>query len=215
MNKNPAEQRNIFLSLYSILLLAYPSQFRREYGTQMTLLLLDCQRKTRSGPPLIRLWLRTLLDLVSTVPVEHLQNMREEKSFMSKLRADLTAIGGCLLLTVCAFLLLSYGRAHQVSAILVFGFALDAIAFTGLVGNLIVFLLAKFTTLKPLRVALWTFLVLTGVTLLALLAIGGRLDPKFNATGVTVGYIVSFFFWYGLHWLWAQIGPHQRSSVST
>jgi len=215
MKKNPAEERTIFLSLYSILLLAYPRQFRREYGPQMALLLVDCQRQARNRPALLRLWLRALVDLVRTVPVEHLQNMREENGFMSKLQTNIVAIGGCVLLIIGALLLLNYGRSHQVSSILVFGFALDAIAFTGIVGNLIVLLVAKFTTLRPLRVALWTFLILTGVTLLALLAVGGRLDPNFNATGVTVGYIVSFLFWYGLHWLWTQIGPNQRSSAAT
>jgi hypothetical protein len=208
MKNNPAEERNIFLSLYSILLLAYPRQFRREYGMQMTLLLLDCQRQARNGPALIRLWLRTLVDLVRTVPVEHLQNMREENGFMNKLRTDLIAIGGSLLLIIGALLLLSYGRSHQVSAILVFGFALDAIAFTGIVGNLIVFLLAKFTTHRPLRVALWTFLIVTIVAVLASTALVGRLDSN-----VVVGYTVSFLFWYGLHWLWAQIRL-QRSSAA-
>ena len=209
MKKNPAEQRNIFLTLYSILLLAYPRQFRREYGPQMTLLLLDCQRKTCNGPALIRLWLRTLVDLVSTVPVEHLQNMREENGFMNKLRTDLMAIGGCLLLIIGAVLLLSYGRSHQVSAILVFGFALDAIAFTGIVGNLIVFLLAKFTSIRPLRLALWTFLIVSVLALLASTVIIGRLDSN-----VVIGYAASFVFWYGLHWLWSQIRLHQGSSAA-
>jgi hypothetical protein len=121
MKKNPGEETNIFLSLYSILLLAYPRQFRRQYGSQMSLLLLDCQRQARNTPAVFRLWLRALMDLVKTVPVEHLQNMREENGFMSKLQTNLVAIGGCVLLIIGAMLLLSYGRSHQVSSILVFG----------------------------------------------------------------------------------------------
>jgi len=210
MKKNPGEETNIFLSLYSILLLAYPRQFRRQYGSQMTLLLLDCQRQASNPPALFRLWLRALIDLVRTVPVEHLQNMREENGFMSKLRTDLVAIGGCLLITIGALLLLSYGRSHQVSSILVFGYALDAIAFTGIVGNFIVFLLAKLTSLRPLRIALWTFLILAVVSVLAVLVITRRLDPN-----VLVGYTVSFIFWYGLHWLWSQIRLHPRTSAPT
>ena len=111
---------------------------------------------------------------------------------MNKLRTDLMAIGGCLLLIIGAVLLLSYGRSHQVSAILVFGFALDAIAFTGIVGNLIVFLLAKFTSIRPLRVALWTFLIVSVLALLASTVIIGRLDSN-----VVIGYAASFVFWYG------------------
>lgn len=210
MKKNPGEETSFFLSLYSILLLAYPRQFRRQYGSQMTLLLLDCQRQARNGPARFRLSLRALIDLVKTVPVEHLQNMREENGFMSKLQTNLVAIGGCLLLIIGAMLLLSYGRSHQVSSILVFGFVLDAIAFMGMVGNLIVFPLAKLTSLRPLRIALWTFLILAVGSVLAATVITGRLDPN-----VVVGHIVSFVFWYGLHWLWSQIRLHPRTSAPT
>jgi hypothetical protein len=209
MKKNPGEETNIFLSLYSILLLAYPRQFRRQYGSQMSLLLLDCQRQARNTPAVFRLWLRALMDLVKTVPVEHLQNMREENGFMSKLQTNLVAIGGCVLLIIGAMLLLSYGRSHQVSSILVFGYVLDAIAFTGIVGNFIVFLLAKLTSLRPLRIALWTFLILAVGSVLAATVITGRLDP--NVVG---GYIVSILFWYGLHWLWTQTHLHQGSSAA-
>jgi hypothetical protein len=176
----------------------------------MVLLLLDCQRDAHDRPAQIRLWLRALVDLVTTVPGEHLQNMREENT-MSNHRNDLAAIGGCVLLIIGAMLLLNYGRSHQVSSILFFGHVLDAVAFTGIVGNLIVFLLAKLTSLRPLRIALWTFLIVSVVPALALAAIGGRLDPSFNSSKVVIGYTVSFFFWYGLHWLWA-IRIHPDSS---
>ena len=122
---------------------------------------------------------------------------------MRNLRTDLLAIGGCILIILAALLLLNYGRSHQVSSILVFGFALDAIAFTGVVGNLIVFLLIKLTTFRPLRIAFWTFLIVTLVPALAITLIAGK-DPNFNAPNVLIGYVVSFFFWYGLHWLWSN-----------
>ena len=122
---------------------------------------------------------------------------------MRNLRTDLFAIGGCVLIILAALLLLNYGRSHQVSSILVFGFALDAIVFTGVVGNLIVFLLIKLTRFRPLRVAFWTFLIVTLVPALALTLIAGA-DPKINAPRVVVGYVVSFMFWYGLHWLWSN-----------
>jgi hypothetical protein len=71
------------------------------------------------------------------------------------------------------------------------------------VGNLIVFLLIKLTRFRPLRVAFWTFLIVTLVPAAAITLIAGR-DPKFNAPSVVIGYVVSFFFWYGLHWLWSN-----------
>ena len=123
---------------------------------------------------------------------------------MRNLRTDLFAIGGCVLIIIAAMLLLNYGRSHQVSSILLFGHVLDALAFTGLLGNLIVFLLIKLTSLRPLRVAFWTFLVVTLVPALALTAIAATGDPNFNAPKILIAYVVSFFFWYGLHWLWSN-----------
>jgi len=144
-----------------------------------------------------------LFDLVRTAPREHLNNLREENKLMRKLHTDLVAIGACVLLIVGALLLLNYGRSHQVSSILVFGHILDALAFTGIVGNLIVFLLVKLTRIRPLRVAFWTFLIVSLVPALALTLIA-TVDPKLNAPKVLVGYFVSFLFWYGLHWLWSN-----------
>jgi len=204
MSKSLSKDSDWFLSIYSILLLAYPREFRREYGSQMVLLLLDCQRDARTAPARTRIWFRTLVDLVRTAPREHLEKIRKENNFMRNRRTDLLAIGGCILIILAALLLLNYGRSHQVSSILVFGFALDAIAFTGVVGNLIVFLLIKLTRFRPLRIAFWTFLLVTLVPLIALLVVAGAVDPNFKAPNVVIGYVVSFFFWYGLHWLWSN-----------
>jgi hypothetical protein len=169
----------------------------------MVLLLLDCERDASSVPARTRLWLRTLFDLVRTVPREHVAKFRKENKFMNNLRTDLIAIGGCVLLIAAALLLLNYGRSHQVPSILLFGHVLDALVFTGVVGNLVVFLLVKLTKFRPLRVALWTFLIVSLVPALAITLIAGS-DPKFNAPRVLIGYVVSFFFWYGLHRLWAH-----------
>ena len=81
---------------------------------------------------------------------------------------------------------------------------LDAIVFTGVIGNLIVFLLAKTTKLDPLRVALWTFLVVNLVPAIVLAIVGGRIDPHFNTTATLGGYAGSFLFWFGIHWIWSQ-----------
>lgn len=204
MSKSLTKDARWFVSIYTILLLAYPREFRREYGSQMVLLLLDCQRDARTAPARTRIWLRTLLDLVRTAPREHLEKIKKENNFMRNLRTDLFAIGGCILIILAAMLLLSYGRSHQVSSILFFGHVLDALAFTGILGNLIVFLLIKLTSFRPLQVAFWTFLLVTLVPLIALLAIGSNVDPNFKAPNVVIGYVVSFFFWYGLHWLWSN-----------
>lgn len=204
MSKSLTRDTRCFLSIYSVLLRAYPREFRREYGSQMVLLLLDCQRNAGTTPARTRLWLRTVFDLIRTVPCEHLEKLRKENKFMRNLRTDLFAIGGCVLIILGALLLLNYGRSHQVSSILLFGYVLDAIVFTGLVGNLIVFLLAKLTNLRPLRIAFWTFLIVSVVPVIAITLIDGPTNPTFNAPNVLIGYVVSFFFWYGLHRLWAH-----------
>jgi hypothetical protein len=204
MIKSARKDTRWFVRIYSILLLAYPREFRREYGSQMVLLLLDCQRDARTAPARTRVWLRTLVDLVRTAPREHLEKIRKENNFMRNLRTDVFAIGGCILIILVALLLLNYGRSHQVSSILLFGHVLDALAFTGILGNLIVFLLIKLTRFRPLRIAFWTFLLVTLVPLIALLVIAGAADPNFNAPKVVIGYVVGFFFWYGLHWLWSN-----------
>jgi len=193
MSKTLSKDARFFVSIYAILLRAYPRNFRREYGSQMVLLLLDCQRDARTVAARRRLWLRTLVDLICTAPREHLNNLNKEKKFMRNLRSDLAAVGGCVLIIAVALFLLSYGRSHQVSSILLFGYVLDAIAFTGVLGNLIVFLLVKLTSLRPLRVALWTFLIVSLVPALAIVLIAGA-DPNFNAPSVVIGYVVSFFF---------------------
>lgn len=108
MSKSLSKDARWFLSIYSVLLLAYPRKFRREYGPQMVLFLLDCQRNAGTALARTRLWLRTLADLLRTAPREHLNNMSKEK-FTRNLRSDLVAIGGCLLIIGGAVVLLNYG----------------------------------------------------------------------------------------------------------
>ena len=132
---------------------------------------------------------------------------------MKNLRRDAMALLGCIGIIAIALLLLNYGRRNEVSSILIFGYALDALVSAGVIGNLVVFLLLKTTKLNPLRTALWTFLIINGVLLIVAVLIGGRVDPQFRIGSVLVGYVVSFLFWFGLHWLWAKSsGPVTASS---
>jgi predicted permease len=55
------------LRIYRTLLLAYPAEFRHEYGPEMTRLFED---RLRSEPPL-RLWLDAIADVVLSAPKEH------------------------------------------------------------------------------------------------------------------------------------------------
>jgi len=72
---NEGPDRTLFVSerVYQTLLLAYPKRFRREYGMQMAQTFRDLFREERrqgGAGRLVRLWVRTLLDLIVTAMVE-------------------------------------------------------------------------------------------------------------------------------------------------
>ena len=203
--------------LFQLILLVYPHEFRREYGPDMTQVFRDCYRaeKRTGGPGSVwRLWLHTLLDLMRTAPKEHLEKLGEDSSVMNNLRKDAVALLGCIGIIVIAFLLLAYGRKHEVTSILLIGRSLDALVTAGVVGNLIVFLLTKTTRLNPLRTALWTFLVVNAVLFLVATLIGSRVDPQFGLGSVLIAYVVSFLFWFGLHLVWARSKGSGQLAVS-
>jgi hypothetical protein len=204
--------------LFQLILLAYPREFRREFGPDMAQVFRDCYRaEEEAGGPLgvWRLWLHTLLDLIRTAPKEHLEKLGKDSSVMNNLRKDAVALLGCIGIIVIAFLLLAYGRKHEVTPILLFGRSLDALVTAGVVGNLIVFLIVKATRLNPLRTALWAFLVVNGALFFVATLIGSRVDPQFRLGSVLLGYVVSFLFWFGLHWVWAKSKGSGQLAVSS
>jgi hypothetical protein len=167
----------------------------------------DCYRLELDRGNLVgiyRLWARVLFDLVQSAPKEHFEKLGKENFLMKNLRRDAIALSSCLAIIVVAFALLSYGRKHEVSSILFFGYALDALVTTGVVGNLIVFLLVKTTRFNPLRIALWTFLTVSVVPAVVALIIDSRMSSQSRPGAILIGYAVSFLFWLGIHWLWAQ-----------
>ncbi|HJX93084.1 MAG TPA: hypothetical protein VJ372_21495 [Pyrinomonadaceae bacterium] len=190
--------------VYKKLLFAYPSHFRHSFGPQLLQVFRDCHRAETDGHRIVgvtRLWRHTLIDLISSAAKEHSDT---ENPFMSNLSKNLIAVFGCVLVIAIAFILLTYGRRNEVSSILVFGYFLDALVTTGLVGNLIVFLLAKTTKFNSVRVAFAIFLVVHALPLILLLLFAGSKDPRFNGPATVIGYVGSFVFWTGLHWMWSR-----------
>lgn len=57
--------------LYALLLYLYPLAFRREYGDEMLQLFNDQRRAVRGAGGYAMLWLKTLRDLVLSVPAAH------------------------------------------------------------------------------------------------------------------------------------------------
>lgn len=197
---------NISSRLYGWLILAYPLEFRREFGNEMLQVFRDSYRAAARGGSLPGFWFRTLWDLVVTAAKERAASSGKEGVFMNR-RSDAIALLGCAGIILIAFLLLSYGRKNEVGAILTFGHVLDALITTGVVGNVFVFILGKVSKRDPLRIALWTFAVVHAVLLLFVLLVVSRIDPVFNPAKVVTGYVVSFVIWAALHFAWRHRPP--------
>lgn len=134
---------------------------------------------------------------------------------MKNLGKNALAFLATIALVVIGFLLMSYGRKHEISTILIFGRILDAAMTAGVIGNLIIFFLVTITRLNPLRTALWTLLIVNGALLLVTIVVGSKVDPSFSLGGVMLGYLVSFLFWFSLHWIWSKAnGPQAVSHES-
>ncbi len=192
---------NISARIYRWLLFAYPAHFRRRFGDQMLQTFRDSYRfeVNKTG-----FWLRTVGDLVLTATRERADSSGREGVFMNNTRRDAPALLACVGIIVIALVLHRYGIRNQVSLILAFGYALDALIVSGVIGNLIFFVLAKTTKFNRLRLALGTFGIVHAVLYLLGAVIAVRVDPAFNVVAVTVGYVVSFLFWTGLHWAWLR-----------
>ena len=123
-------------------------------------------------------------------------------------RSDAIAWLACVGIIVVAFLLHRYIVNNNVPTILFFGYILDALIVTGVIGNFIVFLLNKTTKLNPLRTGSSVFAVVHGVLLLLIVVIS-RNGPPVNWAGVVIGYLVSYVFWVGLHFAWRSTRGNQ------
>lgn len=100
--------------LYKALLAAYPEEFRSEYGPWMAQAFRDlCQEELRRGGMfgLVKLWIRTILDLATTTLVERSSGHTNGKEAVVK-HYKLAGVGVALLLAPLFFVsasLLKYG----------------------------------------------------------------------------------------------------------
>lgn len=106
MNEQDVGLSAVILSIrvYKLLLAAYPSEFRGEYGPQMLQLFRDCSLRayqTRGPSGMFSLWTITLYDYLSSVVTEHLQKetqMTKEKfirlSGLALILAAITMVAG-------------------------------------------------------------------------------------------------------------------------
>jgi hypothetical protein len=198
---------SLSLRCYRVLLRLYPEEFRQEFGEQLVQTFRDCYRancRDQQRLGVLRLWLQIIPDIAQSASAEHFRN-GEEHGFMKNWQRQVAAILGCVAIIAFLLFLLTYGRRHEVAGILAFGHVLDAVITAGILGNLIVFILAKLTRFDLLKTALWCFLIVNLVLFGTALLIGRAVDPHFQLGMVLVGYVVSFVFWLSLYWLWSRI----------
>lgn len=109
MIQKPAEQSLVVFSVgvYQMLLTAYPTRFRREYGSHMAQAFRDCcLRAFNSGGAsgILKLWLVTLLDFIQSVVSEH----RQKETQMNKAKT-LKLIGSFLIIAGLALFSATFG----------------------------------------------------------------------------------------------------------
>jgi Flp pilus assembly protein TadB len=197
---------NLSTRVYGLLLLAYPPEFRREFGGQMLQVFRDSYRAEALNGSVPSFWLRTLLDLVSTAAKERIESSGREGVSMNK-RSDAVALLGCAGIIVIAFLL-QYVTRNSAASFILINYVLDPLVVTGVIGNFIVFLLSKTTKLNPLRMAITVFAVVHAACLLLIVVLSSS-GPPVNWAGVLIGYVLSFVIWVGLHFAWRTTNRNQ------
>ena len=182
------------------MLLAYPREFRFEYGSEMTQVFCDGYRDSES---VVEFWLRVIVDVIQTAPLERWETFRNGET-MKNVKRDALGLLGCLAIAGVALIPHRYMVTHGVGSMFLLGYALDAIVTAGVIGNLIVFVLMMAKRRSTFRTALWSLAIVHGALLLIAILIGIRVGG-FNFPAVFVSYVVSFVFWATIHWIWSQI----------
>jgi len=199
---------NLSTRVYGFLLLAYPAEFRREFGSEMLQVFRDSYRAEARNGSVPSFWWRTLLDLVSTAAKERIDNSGREGVFMNR-RSDAVALLGCVGILVLAFLLHRYVTKNPAASVFLLAYVLDPLIVTGVIGNFIVFLLTKTTKFNPQRIAITVFAVVHAACLLLILVLSSIGIPGPNWGGVLIGYVLSFVIWVGLHFAWRTTNRDQ------
>lgn len=70
------DQTSGSLRVYRQFLRLYPSEFRKEYGDEMLFCFRDSLRAAHGTPAFARLWIETVLDLISSVLKENWQSLK-------------------------------------------------------------------------------------------------------------------------------------------
>lgn len=197
------------------MLLAYPLEFRREYGPHMAQLFRDCYRtelrlQRLCGLP--RMWLHVLVDLATTAPKERLQTLGKGVYIVKALRNLIVAIIIYALVLMVTGTFLVKMQAHLPFAA---GSFIDAFVAIGILFNFIVLLLMTTRLLVAARAVLASAIVTVALVGGALSFIAKQLPPEARPNGVSILMIaLSLAIWFTVHWMWAQRKHSSESAVA-
>lgn len=188
--------------LYALLLVAYPAEFRCEYGRQMMQLFRDCYRaevRRKGLVGIVSVWADTLFDLCRTVPQEHL---RDSSGKLRRIMKALRTLALAVIVYVAALLLLGRllvaARPYLPFAI---GALFDSLLTVGIAFNFIALLLVTTRLVRPVRA-----IRAACASVVLLLAAFLLFIPSVDRPGgvALTAMVLSLLFWFGAHQWWAQ-----------
>lgn len=191
---------------YRLLLLAYPPEFRREFGREMLQVFQDCCRqgaRTRGRRGIIRVCLGVIVDAVQTAPRERLQNFREGFNLMKALRTFALAIIVYIAAVMIFGKVLVYARPYLPYTV---GAMIDSLVSIGIAFNFVVLLLVTTKLLSPAGAVRAACIAVT-----LLLALVLALLPERPNSIALITMVLSLLFWFGAHRLWA----HRRAAPAS
>ncbi len=214
-----SEKRGLKLSvrLYGLLLAAYPAEFRREYGPHMAQLFQDrCrdgQRRRSRGArgSLLRVWAETILDLARTAPDEHLRNGGRGVQLMKALLKIAAALVAYVVLFMLAGKFLLATREHLPYLITTL---LDSLISIGILFNFLFLIFNTTGWLKAVRAVVISGIVTAALVIMMVVAISLGSPASGPGGAAILGLVVSFLFWFGVHWWWAQRRSAARQIVA-
>lgn len=214
LSSSSLTSRSLSLStrIYKLLLVAYPAEFRQEYGAQMAQVFRDrCREGQRrrshdgrggSNSGLARVWLETILDLARTAPEEHLQRAGKGVRLMKVILKLTVAVVAYAVLFMLAGKFLTSTREHLPFVV---GTLLDSLVAIGILFNFLVLLLVTTNWLVAKRAVIISGLItfLLVAAMVAAIALSQPVAGRPNGA-VIGGLVLSFGLWFMVHWVWAQ-----------
>jgi hypothetical protein len=198
--------RTFSTRLYALLLAAYPAEFRREYGREMTLVFAArCRERAGGAGALAGVWREALADLLRAAARERLEGLTEGGRLMMTLRTvALAALAYAFTLFVIAPLFVgNVGRLPAFAC-----YFLDALIFTGLVFNFFFLALTLTRRREGVRAVRASLRITTVVV--AVLTSAMMLDTRQPADinlWVVAAQVLSLLVWHTAHLWWVLRKP--------